>query len=496
MEREEPGSPNEGSEQDATEGIDTNHSESSSPLPSATQNQDQHESAKPATSVWKGLSEIMSIVLGRIDDGRDTKSKERPDPVLRPKGAEEVGDPSTLEANEDKVAAKPQESEVPNATFPNSGKLVRKFAVKRSLGRALSQIDNPEKEQQNKRLGEQTTQPDDRISANFEKEENLLEERNSTARELLEQEWNDDQDEDDDRIAPSSVERTIEEANDTASDAEITTADPPQSNQDRQMNQITAAVDLVIDSLTTGPWPSPPRCVDPASVSRRALDMKRAEMELDLHEQHLSMVSVSLHQFATDVIAPAMIAGGVTKDDDLRVFLGTLLILREVLTTNARAIFGASAIVSGSEPDFSHRFKKTNTNLGRREEFALFGARILATSVILAGLDGLDDEDSESLAAEFLRRAKMYDNGDEEFSDNLIRIDGSNRAYLPNGSPLPPEERIAWQVSFNYHYDMHPVVVNKRKRENTADRTRRNRRKPPQLPKPNALHISILEERA
>jgi hypothetical protein len=164
--------------------------------------------------------------------------------------------------------------------------------------------------------------------------------------------------------------------------------------------EVISAATLMARALHAGPWPSPYRSFDPAIAEQQQSDYQA-------HSTHMSMVGASIEKFANDIIIPAMMEdlahttpAAHETNDNLRVFLGTLVMLREVLIQNAGSIFGGSAMLTGQEADFGSTLAETTIDNGNSETAtvdvdaktaALFSIQVLATMIILTGLADLGD---------------------------------------------------------------------------------------------------------
>lgn len=176
-----------------------------------------------------------------------------------------------------------------------------------------------------------------------------------------------------------------------------------------------------------------------AQITSRALLLGNWPTPYDNLQQsatHMSIVGASLEKFTNDIVNLNM---QVSK---LRTFLGTLLLLREVLILNAGSIFGAPTNDYGS-------------------------IQVLATAVILSALSDFSGNDpmlEEQFYSLFLDTVQEYDTGSDAFA-------------LPRLSPQQSSaESRAWQATWNHHCDRHPL-----------SNPIHNR------PFPTAVHVSILE---
>jgi hypothetical protein len=243
--------------------------------------------------------------------------------------------------------------------------------------------------------------------------------------------------------------------------------------------QVMSAASTVARSLNIGPWPSPFLSLEPAAES------SENNSSSVLHSQHMGVVAASIQQFAHDVVLRSMEIEVPDKANESKAFLGTMLILREVLTQNGEGIFGSLGPLLVAD--------STDSSLGHEQdqETTVLSYQVLATSVILAGLDAFQGPWSEKLATDFLCMVDGYDNDSDEVAEYMIAVDQDTAVTLSSGREMCPEERLAWQLSTNLHRDDHPVIQRKRGIEN-ADGSWKARKI--EIAKPNACHISILEE--
>ena len=176
-------------------------------------------------------------------------------------------------------------------------------------------------------------------------------------------------------------------------------------------------------------------------------------MFLDHYVSHSSIFQHTLYfqfplfqkcmYFDHDVILPSMnlqygnkhnYKGEQLAIQDSRIFLSTLLILREVMAQNAEAIFGLSAFNTASNQ---------SENDGHHHSVSQLSASVLASSIILTGLDTLGGEFAGRLAEKFLGMMDDYDNGRACFRDSLP---------IANQTAGPPAVAIikaSWIESFS-----------------------------------------------
>ena len=134
------------------------------------------------------------------------------------------------------------------------------------------------------------------------------------------------------------------------------------------------------------------------------------------------------------------------KNLDRRVFVASLLSLREVLAMNAAEIFG---------------LVKDNEDGG---ESYTIKVQSLATALILNAIMRLEEEKSTKMTEitqEFLRIITQYDGATEEFTSCLKRIDTRAVGITPNGKLMKKTENLALRVAYNIARLDHPLVVAK-----------------------------------
>jgi len=201
--------------------------------------------------------------------------------------------------------------------------------------------------------------------------------------------------------------------------------------------------------------------------------------------QHAYSAAASVEQFAKDVILPGMQAARTasitmdmsgsesseqdSEDQGHKVFVATLLALREILAMNASRIFGieehcrkgedtcsnASGSGSGNGNSRSSTKQKrkasdVHTSGGegnKQSERHVMHIRSLATSVILNGISRLSDQHKNVVLPKFLTALVKYDGIDEEFSSCLERMDNRSIAVMPDGKVMKKTQNLACIVS-------------------------------------------------
>jgi hypothetical protein len=246
--------------------------------------------------------------------------------------------------------------------------------------------------------------------------------------------------------------------------------------------QVMSAASTVARSLNLGPWPSPHQSLDIGGTIEKSVTKPSAA---SLHSQHMSVVAASIQQFAYDVILRSMELEIPDKANESKAFLGTMLILREVLTQNGEGIFGSVASLVEDDSEDGSWGDEVN------QEAKILSHQVLATSVILAGLEAFQGPWSEKLSTDFLCMIDGYDNDSDEVAEYMVPVEQSTAVTLSGGREMSIEERLAWQLSTNLHRDDHPVIKRKRAIEN-AETSWKARKI--EVASPNACHISILEE--
>lgn len=245
---------------------------------------------------------------------------------------------------------------------------------------------------------------------------------------------------------------------------------PPGSWLNRSLEeQVLFAGTIVAQTLYDGPWPSP-------VMEETADDLEKDSTDdMTRHKAHMSMIGASLRKFCQDTIlktmSSAMNSHSVRKKGaslDERPFLGTLLMIREVLAQNYFTIFGSNGIRREEKGEIN------DTGL------VAFASRAMATSVILCAIQ--EHPRTETLTNVFLDKANAYDESRGSFTDLLSPyIDDKEESEVAN----------IQDDSFALNACKHPLVANQRSRT-TAKRRKDNESSVLCLPEPNAVHITIL----
>lgn len=127
------------------------------------------------------------------------------------------------------------------------------------------------------------------------------------------------------------------------------------------------------------------------------------------------------------------------KERDHRIFIATLMSLREIMAMNAQEIFGF-----------------TDEEDGYAEGLAI-KVTSLATALVLNAISRLD-HDSLQITEKFLTAISEYDDGDEAFASCLKRLDVRAIAITPNGKPMKKQESLAYRASYNVSRLEHPLI--------------------------------------
>ena len=116
-------------------------------------------------------------------------------------------------------------------------------------------------------------------------------------------------------------------------------------------------------------------------------------------------------------------------------------------------LFGQSAFNTASDQ---------SENDGHHHSVSQLSASVLASSIILTGLDTLGGEFAGRLAEKFLGMMDAYDNGHACFRDSLPIANQTAEAVVPSKkggatTKLNSAQRMAWQISFNHQRKQHPL---------------------------------------
>ena len=235
--------------------------------------------------------------------------------------------------------------------------------------------------------------------------------------------------------------------------------------------QVCKATRLVAQELVYGGWP---------------------EVKTGAHQQ----AAVALEEFARTVFLPSLLQASSEVASN-RVFLATMLALREVLTQNADRIFDI-------EKEIGDELQDHAPGTGRRkvrcqEEERQYMAQLFATGVVFAALQSLSGKEAEAYTLQFSETMDSYDIGDDEFASCMQPMDGCHQGVLPNLSLLDSIENVAWKVSYNRAREAHPVLRSSRRRLE-VERLRwlglPSTSEPflVELPMPNAVLVSMVEK--
>lgn len=200
--------------------------------------------------------------------------------------------------------------------------------------------------------------------------------------------------------------------------------------------QVWEAVRLVGEEIKCGVWP----------LSNQSL---------------LTSLPIVLEQFIREIFLPHLQGRDAVED---RVYVATMLAIREVLTQNSKELFVL---------DFESTTK----------EEVDFGARVLATGIILAANERL----MKVTNLDLVRLVNMYDDGAPEFKDALTRMGGKEQPIAPNGKPLDRQEAVIWKAAFNMAREKHPLMGKDKKEIKQGELNLI------QLAEPTACYVAMVE---
>ena len=175
--------------------------------------------------------------------------------------------------------------------------------------------------------------------------------------------------------------------------------------------------------------------------------------------------AAAIEQFAIDIILPGILASHaanididsntpVPPDRDHRVFIATLLSLREVLSMNAEGVFGfyqAQSELAGGH----YQLPKSGSE---QSESYTIKVQSLSTSLILNAVARLEDAAELNITEKLLVAITKYDGADEEFASCLKRADTRSIGITPYGHVLRKTENLAYRVAYNTARMDHPLV--------------------------------------
>lgn len=203
----------------------------------------------------------------------------------------------------------------------------------------------------------------------------------------------------------------------------------------------------------------------------------------------------ALQEFAKTIFLPNLLAhqqdpATASAPDYERVFLSTMLALREVLTQNASRIFSIENVALNDNEVKDDR-KDTEPGAKRRkrssqEEERQYMAQQLATGVVFAAIQSMETPEAESYLQHFMEIVDLYDTGDDEFVSCMQPRNGRHTGVTPNLKTLSGQENVAWRVSFNRARQVHPVVCRSRNGSNISNAI--------DVPSPNTVFIALVED--
>lgn len=151
-----------------------------------------------------------------------------------------------------------------------------------------------------------------------------------------------------------------------------------------------------------------------------------------------------------------------SKEGDHRIFIATLMSLREVMSMNAQEIFGFSVGEDESTEGMAIKVQS------------------LSTALVLNAISRLDSSDNLEITEKFLTAISQYDEGDEEFSSCLQRLNIRAIGVTPNSKLMKKHETLAYRVSYNTSRLEHPLI---RKRTFSVE-----------TPPSNAAFVCVVEQ--
>ena len=233
---------------------------------------------------------------------------------------------------------------------------------------------------------------------------------------------------------------------------------------------VSKAASLVAAEIKSGCWVR--QWADGLNIVDTAdhVDMTPVEK---LRDVALHTAAAALEQFAMQMILPSFISAGVREgpgcgtDSDSssggshRTLSATFIALREILMINSDAYFFH---VGRSDKDRPGPTPENGRNSTHGSEEKVLRSRLIATGVLFASVNRLDEE-KESVLADLVAAIGEYDAAEDTFVLSLERADGRSLGVLPNGHALGQEENIAWGVSFNAAREKHPLITTKKRRD-------------------------------
>lgn len=174
--------------------------------------------------------------------------------------------------------------------------------------------------------------------------------------------------------------------------------------------------------------------------------------------------AASLEQFATQVFLPYIVAyynhqkpitAKARTIVQNRIFYATLLVMREVLAQNARAIFRIPKYDEASDP---HQQLSNQRDLIDESEFI---SLLMATTVVMNACEAAGNDPQELL--------------DLVEKDNFPIAKPFAKIVQQNGKTMGENEALAWKVGYN-------LAQKKRQKQDTT------------LPAPTSCYISIVEQ--
>ena len=222
------------------------------------------------------------------------------------------------------------------------------------------------------------------------------------------------------------------------------------------------AARMVAEELERGSW-------DEAYVENilmKGWKQSRSIKAKKKRARHLIMAAASIRKFAHDIVAPALIASRKsetcsTKLDKSspghRMFVATLLALRELMIMNANKLFTGSHETKEDE-------KKDSIGAKQGEEERVFRLRLLCTTLICKSIVMNDVHVAKEIIKSFRSALRSYDGAEEEFSSCLTPAENLSSSLL-NGHELKKMEELSWRTSYNCARSNHPLVQLRKDRD-------------------------------
>jgi len=210
-------------------------------------------------------------------------------------------------------------------------------------------------------------------------------------------------------------------------------------------------------------------------------DPNEHEITKIIDRKDLITFACVVEEFAKEMILPSFMVAGVNecKESLDRIFIGTLIALREVLMLNSDSIF------------FISRSESSNSTQRAKNQRKKFQSYVLATGLVAAAIGRLDN-DADAMIESFKKAIEEYDRSHESFSKHLHKLDSRTAGIRPDGKYLSKEENTAWRIAYNNAREDHPLVKYGNLNENhsflTSPRPRLS------IPKPTACSVFMVQQ--